>query len=364
MVRLVLLRLLESYFRHRWLYLLPIALMIPLAVLFILSGTSEYYASGRMFVEKQSLLASLTSSTSEGSWWLTPAQITRGELEELLATQAFVRSAVQKTDLEAKMAGGPAMMDEAFDEFRSSLSMSPIGDKLIEIGALNEDPRLAQQIVVATMEAYVQWKINTDYQESVAAQNFFANLITPYQDELQRARDELRSYLEAYPDPVRGDRPVDEQMEIARLQAQLESAEQKVNETLKAEEDARLALTKAESVVRQTYQVIDTPQLPDRPSSGLRDRAVRGVIFPAVGLILGVVAIVLGALLDRTMRFPIDVRYSLELPVLAVVPTMLPDGKPAPAAQPQRNEARPEAEATASRTDLPPQVYAATQKAD
>lgn len=364
MVRLVLLRLLESYFRHRWLYLLPIVIMTPMAAIFILSATPEYYASGRMFVERQSLLASLTASNTDGAWWLTPAQLTANELNELLATQAFIRSAVQKTDLEAQMAGGPQMMEEAFLEFRYSLSMRPIGEKLLEIGASNEDPRLAQQIVVAAMEAYVQWKINTDYQESIAAQNFFANLITPYQEELQRARDELQSYLEAYPEPVRGTRPVDEQMELARLQAQVQSADQKVNDTLRAEEDARLALTKAESVVRQTYQVIDTPQLPERPSGSLRERAMRGVIFPGVGLALSIIAIFLGALLDRTMRFPVDVRYSLDLPVMAAVPVMLFDGKQSLARQPLRNEVRAEPDTSATRSDLPGQVYAATQKAD
>lgn len=320
MVRLILLRVFESYFRHRWLHLAPIAVMIGVASAFFVTEPPQYYASGRLYVESQSLLAALTATDTNASWWVTPAQVTVNELNELIATQAFVRSVIQKTDLEAQMAGGPPAVERVFGIYRKSIMLRPIGEKLVEFSATTEDPRLAQQLAVATMDAYVQWKLNTDYQESVAAQSFFVSLITPYQEDLQRARDDVQAYLKEHTEPVRGDRPLQEEMEIERLQAAVQRAEERVNTAEDNEESARLALTKAESVLRQTYMVIDTPEIPNSPNRGVRERAMDVIIFVGVGVVLSVIGIGLGALLDRGLRFPIDVRHGLSLPVLATVP--------------------------------------------
>lgn len=52
MVRLVLLRVLESYFRHRWLYLLPTVLMIGVGGMSFMNHTDEYIASSTFYVQK------------------------------------------------------------------------------------------------------------------------------------------------------------------------------------------------------------------------------------------------------------------------------------------------------------------------
>lgn len=320
MVRLVLLRISEALFRYFWLYLIPIVMMTVVAGVVFMLEAPQYYAGGRLYVERQSLLADLTASNTDGSWWATPAQLTINEINELIATQAFVRSVIQKTNLEAEMTKGDEAIDQAFQNYRQSIILRPVGEKLVEFGASNEDPVLAQQLAMATMDAYIQWKINSDYQESVAAQNFFVNLIKPYQEELERARDELQGFLEDYPEPIRGERPIEEQMELSRLQAAVDRAQERVNSAQDNEESARLVLTQSESVIRQTYMVIDSPEIPDKPDRGLRARAMDAMIFVGVGVALSIMGVGLAALLDRGMRFPIDVRHGLNLPVLAMVP--------------------------------------------
>ena len=63
MLRLVILRILESYFRHRWLYLLPIVLSVALAAYFVVNEKQSYYAQGVLYVQNESYLASLTNVT-------------------------------------------------------------------------------------------------------------------------------------------------------------------------------------------------------------------------------------------------------------------------------------------------------------
>lgn len=345
MIKLIALRLLENFFRHRWLYLLAPVLMLAAGIAFVALVPQEYEATGTMMVEKESLLATLTSNGNAATMWRTPASITVGELNELLATDAFVRAAIAKTALEAKMGGDQQMVQNTFDEFRKALVISPLGDKLMEVRATHPEPELAQQIAAATVDSYIQWQINKGYQESVVAQGFFANLIAPLQEELQTARDNMQSYLETYPEPLRGERPPEEQMEIQRLASEIARSEERLTETLKAEEQARLSLAKSESITRQTYLVIDTPVLPE-PDFSLIRAGIIVIAFALVGVFLSLVALAVSAVLDRTLRWPVDVRQALNLPLLATLGNDEPKGA-------RRKAARPAAEErTASRAEV------------
>lgn len=320
MIRLVILRVSESYFRHRWLNLLPIFVMICAAGGFIGLSKPEYTSRGTLYVQKSSLLSSLTNIGEDGFSWSSPTQLTLNELSELLQTDAFVRSAIKKTSLEARMANGPDEVSAVTDSFRKAITVQMVGDNLIEISAISKEPALAQQIAQATIEAYTQWKLNGDQQESAVAQSFFAQVIPPYQAELQKAREELKNYLLAHPQPLRGERPPEEQVQVAQLQAAIDTASTRLENALEKEESARLAKSQAESNVRQNYLVIDAPALPTKAEQSLKIIALNAALFLVIGLMLSVLSIVGGAVLDRSFRFSIDVQNSLELPVLALIP--------------------------------------------
>jgi hypothetical protein len=152
------------------------------------------------------------------------------------------------------------------------------------------------------------------------AQSFFRDVLPGYQDNLQKAREALKTYLESHPVPLRGERPAQELLEISQLQSAVDVATRRVENALEKEESARLAQAQAESSVRQDYLLIDAPTLPINPETSLRQRLMGPLIFVVVGIILTIVCIVGGALLDRSFRFPLDVQTSLGLQVLALVP--------------------------------------------
>jgi len=320
MVRIVVLRLLESYFRHRWLNLVPILIAFTIGTGYILSTPPTYSASGRLYVSLQNLLADLTSSNSGGSWYTSASQTTVTEINELIGTQAFIRLVVKKTDLEQYMADGPAAVDETYTYARKILTVQSVGDKLVEFSATGEDPAVVYQIVASTMDAYVQWKINSGYQESTAASTFFDNLIKPYQDEADQAHSDLITFLTDHPEPVRGTRPPEEQIELSRLETLVTKAEERLSSAKNNAESARLSQAKSESITRQTYMVIDQPQMPQDAKTSTKKALTTLGIFVVVGIFLSVVVVAGGALIDRSLRFPIDVRHGLSLPVLAMVP--------------------------------------------
>lgn len=321
MVRLVMLRILESYFRHRWLYLLPIVLMTALGVVFVLLTKPTYTAKGVLYVETQSYLATLTDLRDSGaSWWTTPAESVNQEISELLQTDAFIRAIIQRTSLEEEMDGGSAVVDTLIEETRRNVWPSPLGNNQLQVNAVHEDPEIAYQIVTAVIEGYLQWRVNADLAESEVAQSFFSDLIETYSVNLAAAREAMRNYVEAHPVPLRGDRPAEEAMEISRLQGEIDLAASRYATALDKEEETRLAMAQIESDARQTYFLIDAPTIPDTPDTSLRKLALSGGIFTVVGVFLSAGLIVGVALIDRSFRFPIDVINRLELPVLTMVP--------------------------------------------
>ncbi len=320
MLRLVLLRLLESYFRHRWLYLLPIVLMSAAAAVYVSSMAPTYAVSGTLYVQNGTLLSSLTDIRSDGFTYVTPAQATSSELYQLLNSHAFLRAIIQQTDMESKMGQGETVAAETIDEAKAAISLQELGNNLVMISARHEMPRIAHQLADSTIETYIQWKINLNREESVAAQTFFTDLIKTYSAEVEPARQALDSYLKTRPRPIQGERPEEESAEIKRLQAALDTAEERLSRAENQEESARLALTQAESTVRQTYFVVDAPTRPLNAERSKKDLVLAIALFVFAGAFISATGIVGGALLDDSLRFPIDVVHGLGLPVLTMVP--------------------------------------------
>ena len=343
MIRLVVLRILEGYFRHRWLYLLPIVLMSAVAGAYLYFATPLYLAGGTMYVRKESLLASLNQVRDDGYVWNTAAAVAVTDLQELVRTEAFVRAVIDETDLKGEMAD-PVRAAELIDQYRNRLTVAAMGENLMRFGITHSRPQVAQQLADTTIRVYKAWKLNVDRQESAVAQAFFTDLISPLRQELDKARADLDTYLQVNLDPVRGECPLAEQLQIQRYQEVITSVNVRLQSAIEKEESARLAMSQAESDVDQTYLIIDAPKLPTEPETSLRQMAITAVIFVVVGTILSAVAVVGGALLDRSLRMPIDVRHELQLPVLALVAdgTKLPKAKgkgrskPAPVDSPEQ----------------------------
>lgn len=319
MVRLVLLRLFESYFRHRWLYLLPIVLMSVAAGVYIATMPATYVVNGTLYIQNSNLLSSLTDIRQDGFSYVTPAQATTGELYQLLNAKAFLRAIVQKTDMEAKMAQDEETVAKTIDEAKDAIWLQELGNNLVMISAQHEMPRIAQQLAESTIETYIQWKINLNREESVAAQTFFTDLIKTYQAEVAPARQALNNYLKTRPKPLQGDRPHEESSEIERLQAAISTAEERLQRAENQEESARLTLAQAESTVRQSYFVVDAPVRPLAPERSKKEMLLTLVLFIATGFGISCLGIIGGALLDDSLRFPVDVTHDLNLPVLTMI---------------------------------------------
>lgn len=319
MLRLILLRVLETFFRSRWTYLLTVLLPLVAGVLFFVFVPAGYKVRGTIYVQRESLLTTLASDR-EVRQFTTPSQATLSEISSLLNTESFAVSVLQNTNLRDGLDQGPRAKDRLLEEYRKAMTILAEGSNIVVIGAEDPDPLVAQQLASETMNAYVRWRIDFERADSEAAQTFFADLIARYEDQLAESEQDLRDYLVMYPDPVRGARSSEEEFEIQRLQAAVDEAETRAQEARQKEEDARLALAKVNSNALQEYLVIDAPSVPNAPPSVVRRAALILGVFMALGLVLAVARLVLAIILDRSLYFPIDVQYGLKQTTLAMLP--------------------------------------------
>jgi hypothetical protein len=241
-------------------------------------------------------------------------------VNELLKTNSFVRSIIADTRLEEEMDGGPAAVEDLITETRESIWVEVQGSNQLMVAAAHENPNVSYELANGLVNRFVQWRINADRRESATARDFFTDLITAYRVELDVARTELQVYLEEHPEPIFGERPAGEELEIDRLRTAVQLVQTRYSTVLDKEESARLALVQVESNVNHTYFLIDSPTIPVRSSTSLRSYVRDVVLVTSVGFLLSIVALVGAMLLDRTPRFPLEFESRTGLPVLAMVP--------------------------------------------
>lgn len=322
MVRLALLRLIESFFRHWWLYLLPVIIAAAASGYFAFKQKPAYTSSGTLYVQTESLVASLNDLPgSAGTAWVTPAEMYVTQLSSLLHTEAFLRSVVKNTPLSEKLNVSPENIGTVIVEINKSLRVDKINDNLVSFSATAETSGVAKQLASQIVESYVLWKLNSQRQDSIAAQDFFGGLLTPRQKELDDARSALETYLTQNPAPPRGaDRPALQLLKIEQLQKTITTAEERVNELRTKDDSAKLSQVQAERNLRQTYLTVDAPQEPLTPTNGLIKRLQENILFLLVGIALSILGVVGSAVIDPSLRFPIDVRNRLFLPTLGMPP--------------------------------------------
>ena len=175
-------------------------------------------------------------------------------------------------------------------------------------------------MATAALDAFLEYVVSNDIADATVRIETYEQIRDDYRTQLDAVINELNQYVADHPAGNEENRPVNEQLEIDRLQDrvtrasdQYQSAEQNVN-------DARLSSDLARTVVERQLRVIDEPVLPMSPVGGLRASVMTIGIFFVVGTILSAAFLVVRALLDRSIQSPDDVESRFGVEVLAVVP--------------------------------------------
>jgi hypothetical protein len=317
MTKRVVRRLLETFFRRWWLYLLPLVLFTGFGVVQASGGSSGFRSVGVLSVAPDTVLSQITQIRGEGFGYETPASATSRTINSLLGTESFMNSMIAKAGVADELEQG---LITPFD-LRRSIYATPGGDQLVQVVATTEFPELSAALAMATIDSYREYVVDGKVLQSRAAEEVFAEQVQGYQRQVNAADDALAEYAREHggDEPLQ-ERPLDQQIELEQLQSNRASAEARLANAEQQLSQAESVTAQAEADVYQRLRLHDEPRVPAFPESRTRQDVMTVAMFMAVGLLLTAGLVAFGVLADRTFRAADDVEHLLDVKVIAVVP--------------------------------------------
>jgi uncharacterized protein involved in exopolysaccharide biosynthesis len=313
--RHVIARLLETFFSRWWLYILPVVALTGFGV-YTAGSKADSFRSSAVLSAVEPLLADLQDvARTDTQFFESAAEATARRINESLRTEAFVQA----------VASGAGIPDDStlvtLLDVRNSVWASADGRSNLTVNARTFDAQLAQRLVQSTIDTFLQSVVDDQISNATATVNYLLDQQEQLQEDLEVATEALSAFLlENPPPPLEADRSIEEELEIGRLNRTVERADTRLADTLDDIRAAELLIEQATSDAAQTLRVVDPPTLAGVPETGLRTVAMTVGTFGVLGVMLMFGSVIVASLLDRSLRFAEEIRASLGIEVLAVVP--------------------------------------------
>jgi hypothetical protein len=323
-------KVLEAFFRHKLLILLPpilITLIVGPAAYF----TAPVYYEGWAAVWAGQ--ATYLGVTDQDNPYMTPAQSQGGRLGELLKTQTFLIDVVRRTPL-APLSATPAGQQQLQTLVVEQVSTQPGGNNLLVIRYRGPTPQTTMQVLQALLDAYREKTLNDRSSQGTLAVSFYESRVQAVEEKAAQSNEGLRRYIQGHA-RLQDDLALSGDLanQAAVADPQLVQLQHQAEFDQKELEDAKASLQKAQFQVDASlegqdlsFQVIDAPHIPNGASRDLK----KLLLAPAAGLLLaligsGVLLVVLVAS-DRSVRAESDLSPGVH--VLGVVPHLALKGLP------------------------------------
>jgi len=314
-------KMLEAFFRHWLLILLPV-IAIPLDVTaWVLSTPPQYEAQAGVWVERPTYLA---YSGDELTRYLPPAMVQRNKLEELMRTRSFISDLVAGTALNAYLTypGGETQLDQIFARDFDTIQN---GDHLLVIRFRAESRDLAMQIVNATVDQFRLRASDDRRAQAQLAISFYQARVTDTEGVLAQARSDQAKYLATNPSIAQT--LARQGIEVARLDPQFAELQRRVEAAQHDADGAQGYLQSAQLDVSAgvqsdtvSFKVVDATGASSTPSRQLK----KVLVFPIAALVGAVVLsaclLLFFALSDHSVRSLADL--APDTVILGVMPRL------------------------------------------
>jgi hypothetical protein len=321
-------KILEAFFRHKLLILLPIFLIPLLVGPIALITTPVYYESWTgVWVDRPTYL-----NYSQSGWnvYQTPSQNQANALNEQLRTRSFMMDIAKRTQL-APLVGTQRGEDRINQIFSTGLQITPTGDHLLVIHFRADTARLAYDLLNATIDAFKENASTDRVNQASLAISFYQSQLQDAQDRLNKLTSSARQYVAANPrlgslspqpgtqtDPVLPVTSTDAQLAdlMGQIQFQQKEIDRVRGDLSQAQFDASAGLEAADL----GFQVLDPAQVPSAATRALRKQLIYPIAGFAGGIALSAILLVLLVAGDRAVRSEGDLPTSVR--VLGVMPQL------------------------------------------
>lgn len=324
-------KLLEAFFRHKLLVLLP-PVLIPgiVAPIAILSLPPTYESSVSVWIDHPPYL-----NVNDGSpAWVSGAQNQAGRLSELLRTRAFMIDVAQRTSL-APLVGSSAGQTRIADLIAKDViigaptgATATVNDHLLIIRVQATTAQLPFELCKAIVDAYQEKTAADQTDQAGVATDFYQTQLQTAQQALTKSTQDLRRYASV----IQADNP-DAQtadqggLAAAMLDPKLAALQSNVQAAQLDVKNAQANLNQAQQVAMMTeqgqqygFQVLDAPQLATSATPQTKKIIIYPIAAAVVGLGLTAMLLVLLVAGDRSVRAEVDLTTGLR--VLGTIPTL------------------------------------------
>ena len=318
-------RLLEAFFRHKLLIVLP-AVVIPLIVTAaMLASPPQYEASAGVWVERATYL---TYSSDDLGRYLTPAQNQRNRLVELMQTRSFLATVARKTALNAYV-GAPSGDEELARVFAQNFDILAVGDHLLALHFRWADQAGARDVLDAVIVEFKARAAADRYAQGQVAIVLLQSRATDADKTLSDARAALARYVTANPSigntiAKSGIESAKIDPQFADLQRTVESAQREADTAQNLLASARLDVSTGAQGDELSFRVTDPTQVTATASRQLKKVLIYPVIALIGGLVLSALLLLLFAASDHSVRSLADL--GPETLILGVLPNLRPEG--------------------------------------
>ena len=294
-------RLVDRFFRHWFIYVVPVALFAAIGVYSANQVTSEFSSYAALSASTNPYVAQSEIRGTEIGQFESAASGTARLINEQLRTDAFVDELARRAGLTNAL----ELNVITRDDIRSRTGADAAGENNLTVSASWGDPDTAVLLVEATIAGYTDYLSGIALADSDEAREFWTERKTDALLAAQTAEDELSDYLEQLrPIPDGQERNTEEVLSIQRLNSSLDRALDAERAAQGAIDEAQFAATQALSETSRQLLLVDAPDDSPNRAPVRRDQIQTFVVFTLIGLIFTFAALVLGTHLDRAVRSP------------------------------------------------------------
>ena len=191
-------RLADSFFRHRWLFVLAVAIVIGVTAVALKLRKPSYKASAQtQVVTDNQELANVMGDQNNQLSWTNPAQQNVNRLNDLLGDDrpdGFVDSALRAAQLSHPISVDPRANDARYALFRKRLSVSADSDNLFSISLNWDDPSECERIVEAVQNQFIDDVSSKSQAAAVETMKFLETAMVDDERRMRAAEEALIEY--------------------------------------------------------------------------------------------------------------------------------------------------------------------------
>lgn len=188
-------RFAESFFRHRWLFIIAVVVVSVATILAISMRSHTWQASALTQVKTEDVATEL--GEEQPATYVTPSQQNVNQFTDLLKDNlpgGFLDTALRNANLDVPINVDPKADDPRYHLLMKNLTVEPSSDTLFTVNLTWTNPRECEKIVAALQRQYIE-EVGLDRSaQSIATARFLDTEISDYEARMRRAEQLLINF--------------------------------------------------------------------------------------------------------------------------------------------------------------------------